>query len=842
MNLSRIFALSVLASAITACGSDDEKPEPNLNSQTTGAILISGTPTQGESLSIESTLADTDSTDGSVLLLNYQWLANGNAIADETSATLTLTQSEVGKTISVEVGYTDTVNPEESITSAPTATVANVDDATIGDLVVKGIPSVGVTLSFKKTLFDIDGNLIIKGYQWLADGVEIAGATAETLTLSINEASKKISVTITYNDSVHEDTSITSDETVIVDTPATGTLDIVGNTFVGDTLSITNLLADADGTIALQSYQWLADGEMITGATAATIVLSADEFGKVISANVVYNDGVNPDLTYTTAETTAVIAADTAATGDVVITGDALIDQTLTATNTLADTDGAINIVSYEWLADGVAIANTDSDSYTLTSAEVTKTITVTVVYNDGIYDDITITSAATVAVVDPSLPQPRGVWLEAECGTLGSGWSIVDDMAVSNSSFIEYLPENTVDTSPDESERAVNFASYTVNLATAGDYTVYLRNFAENGGNNSTYVRVNEITNNGNNDFLNATDDGVQYLWENAGTRTFNAGDNDLDLIIREGGHNIDKIFVGKAMPSALGNDGANCGNVVDTPSTGDITITGTPMEGDTLAFDNTLADVDGTINVISYQWSADGVDIAGAENDTYTITADEVGKEVTVSVIYNDSVYSNIIVTSAAVTAVPPPAYSIALDPTGHWLEAECAATMGSYWETRLEDNLASRGKYVVMPDAGNELDPNYPAAAALVDYDDDYLLRNHSNAYTDTQVHMTYDVIATAATAGNYDIWMRRIGTHGGNDSIFMDVNAGGFSHYFNNSSTSVWTWEKTGSFSFVDGTNTLTLFPREKGMQVDKLFIGNTDPTDILAPGGIATNCQ
>lgn len=62
-------------------------------------------------------------------VLKYQWLAGGVAIAGATGSTFTLKQAQVGKAISVTVKYTDGFNKLETVSSAATAAVVNVNDA-----------------------------------------------------------------------------------------------------------------------------------------------------------------------------------------------------------------------------------------------------------------------------------------------------------------------------------------------------------------------------------------------------------------------------------------------------------------------------------------------------------------------------------------------------------------------------------------------------------------------------------------------------------------------------------------------------------------------------------------
>ena len=97
-------------------------PEPD-NDPATGAPTISGTAQVGETLTADTKgIADENGTENATF--SYQWLANDADIADATGSTYTLTDSEEGKPIRVQVSFTDDAGNEESLTSAATDAVA----------------------------------------------------------------------------------------------------------------------------------------------------------------------------------------------------------------------------------------------------------------------------------------------------------------------------------------------------------------------------------------------------------------------------------------------------------------------------------------------------------------------------------------------------------------------------------------------------------------------------------------------------------------------------------------------------------------------------------------------
>ena len=98
----------------------------------------------------------------------------------------------------------------------------------------------------------------------------------------------------------------------VANNPATGSPAITGAAQVGETLTVdTSGIADEDGLENTTfSYQWLADGTAISGATASTYTPVEIDEGQAVTMQVNFTDDAGNDETLTSAPTAAVAAAE----------------------------------------------------------------------------------------------------------------------------------------------------------------------------------------------------------------------------------------------------------------------------------------------------------------------------------------------------------------------------------------------------------------------------------------------------------------------------------------------------------------------------------------------------
>ena len=648
----------------------------NVNDVPTGTVTITGTPTQGQTLTAFNSIADVDGL-GSI---TYQWAAAGVPISGATASTLALAEAQVGKAITVSASYTDGHGTAEAVASAPSSSVANVNDTPIGAVTITGTVTQGQTLTASNNITDADGIPTTGSgaiaYQWKATGSVIGGATGSTLILTQDQVGKAIAVIASYTDghgSVESVSSASSSTVVNVNDAPTGTVSISGPASRDQVLTASNTLVDLDG-LGTITYQWKANGTNIANATGSTYKLTQTEVGQAITVSASYTDGFGKAESVSSAPTNLVTGINTAPTGSVTISGSASQGQQLTAANTLADTDG-LGVFSYVWKANGQTIAGATSSTFTPTESQVGKTVTVSISYTDGHGTFETITSPTTLAVenvndlptggVTISGTSSQGQTLTAAStvadldglGTFSYQWKS-DGVVISNATASTFtLTELQV------GKTLTVVASYTDGHGTkesvASGATSAVSNVNDTPTGNVTIAGVAtqgqtlSVTNS------LADPDGlgtISYQWKANGTAILSATADSLTLGESQVGKTITvtaSYTDGHGTVEAVTSSAtATVTNVNDVP-TGSVVIAGTPIQGQTLTASNSIADADG-LGTISYQWAAAGAPISGAVGSTLILAEAQVGKPITVVASYTDGHATTETLTSAATNSV--------------------------------------------------------------------------------------------------------------------------------------------------------------------------------------------
>ena len=144
--------------------------------------------------------------------------------------------------------------------------------------------------------------------------------------------------------------------------------------------------------------------------------------------------------------------------------------------------------------------------------------------------------------------------------------------------------------------------------------------------------------------------------------------------------------------------------------------------------------------------------------------------------------------------------------------WLEAECATSIGSFWQ-QVQESSTSGGSYLqtnARSGDENRQDPN-------------------------RQIVFTFSV----QQAGSYQLLARQRADNEGDDSFYYQINDQAWQAWYT-PRTGSFVWQTVGAVSLTAGSNTVRFANREKGARLDKLYLTQTGS----APSGLgqaASNC-
>ncbi len=242
-------------------------------------------------------------------------------------------------------------------------------------------------------------------FQWLADGVEIDGATGQTFTITADELGAELTVAATGSRTGYASETRTSEPTAAVQAGSLSAAPVPTIGVTGGVLAQSVALTANPGTwgptpVALQ-YQWLRDGEPISGATSTIYVTAPADAGTEIALRVTGEKSGYTTVVRTSDPVGPVPFLDLSATPQPSISGSAEVGQTLTATP--GSWSPAPVDLDFQWLRDGSPISGATSSTYTLAAADTGRDISVRVTGSKTGYSSVERTSDA----VGPVAPAP---------------------------------------------------------------------------------------------------------------------------------------------------------------------------------------------------------------------------------------------------------------------------------------------------------------------------------------------------------------------------------------------------------------------------------------------------
>jgi HSP20 family molecular chaperone IbpA len=365
---------------------------------------VTGEPALGATLT-----ADTTGWGPADVTFTYQWLRNGKSIKGKTAATYTTdVKADKAKSISVKVtgklpGYTTVskTSAKLKIGVLNTTTPKLVNVSTSKDP-TKTAPVFGQTLGVDMAAWSPADTALT--YNWFRSGTKTAVGSGTSYTIQPADVGKTIVVKATGTKAGY--TTVTkaskASKKVAAAKQTAVTPKVAGEPALGATLT-----ADTTGWGPAEvsfTYQWLRDGKTIKGKTAATYTTDAKaDKAKSISVKVTGKLAGYTTVTKTSAKVKIGVLTTVTPKLVNVTTSKDPVKTAPKAGDTLSVTKGSWGpssvTLTVEWYRSGVKNPVGTGDTYTLSSADVGKTIKVKVTGTKPGYTDAAKTSAASKKV-----------------------------------------------------------------------------------------------------------------------------------------------------------------------------------------------------------------------------------------------------------------------------------------------------------------------------------------------------------------------------------------------------------------------------------------------------------
>jgi len=639
----------------------------------------------------------------------YQWTKGGANVAGATSASLTLNNVQAG-----DAGNYALVATNSAGTATSSAATLTVQAAAVAPSITTQPVSQTVTAGGSVTFTSGASGTPAPTYQWRKDGLNVAGATSATLSLSNVQAADAGSYTLAATNSAGTATSSAAVLTVqaAAVAPSISTQPVSQTVTVGGAASFT---AAASGTPA-PTYQWRKDGVNVAGATSGTLSLTNVQNSDAGSYTLVATNSAGSATS--SAATLTVNAAPPPNSPPSFTTQP--VSQTVTAgaSVTFSAAAGGNPSPTYQWRKDGANLSGATGVSFTLASAQLSDAGSYTVVATNSAG---TATSSAATLTVNAATVAPAFT-TQPTSQSATAGGSVTFTVAASGN------PAPTFQWSKDgvaiSGATSATLALSNVQAANAGSYVAVATNSAGSATSSAATLTVNAAAS-----APTITSQPSSQTVTAGASVSFSAGSSGTPTPTCQWRKDGVAISGATGWTLTLSNvQAADAGSytMVATNSAGTATSSAASLTVQSAAAAPAIstqptsqavtAGAAVTFSVVasgnptpSYQWRKNGSNLAGATSASYaiaaTVTADAGAYTVVVSNSAGSVTSSTATLTVAAASSGGPAITSLLTAQTvstGHDISFTAQSLSGTYqWQVSTDSgaswsNLANNGTY--------------------------------------------------------------------------------------------------------------------------------------------------
>lgn len=535
----------------------------------------------------------------------------------------------IGEAITVENGQT-VYAPQINF---PLANQTNTLSATVSG---ESLPGSVVTAN----LGPVDAGVSVS-YQWTLDGAELSGQNSSTLLLTGSMVGKTVRAWITATKQGTRNQAVWSSSHVVTEATftTTSTPTISGQLAVGETLTADPGQWDSGAAL---SYQWFRGDAQILGAQNSTYVPTAADLNALVSVTVT---GTQIGYQTTSLQSEGVLISEGSLAGpdSSQVDVDVAVGKTLTLNP--GEWEAGVE-VSFQWLRNGEAIAGATSSSYTLTSADFNQRISARVTGSKDGYSDLSIVTSSILAsagalTLTPT-PELQGLFTVGSTLTVQTGtW---DDGVTFQYQWVR----------SGEVISGANASTYQISIDDFGGYVSVRVTGSKAGSESSTQesngysilegeypdapaagfsgvTRVGQTITAVEGSFIGNPQ--FSYAWMRDGVAIGGATSRTYVLTSSDAGHAISvrvrTLIEGyNLLSSTSASSTVTLGQLAPLPVA---ILLGTKNVGNQLTASVGSWSENGTIQ---YTWLRNGVAIAGANQNTYNLSASDLAGQISVLV----------------------------------------------------------------------------------------------------------------------------------------------------------------------------------------------------------------